>query len=77
MTDEDNKSVCALGINPEKIWTEFSKIDTILENTGKIVQRLDEQNGRIRSNEVKIAIIMSAGGVAIGIMTVLKLIGII
>jgi len=78
MTDNDskeNQAVCALGLDPEKVWTEFSKIDTVLENTNKIVKRLDEQNGRIRSNEVKIAVVMSASGVVIAVLTILKLMG--
>jgi len=78
MTDNDSKEnqvVCALGLDPEKVWTEFSKIDVVLENTNKIVKRLDEQNGRIRSNEVKIAIVMSASGVVIAVLTILKLMG--
>jgi len=78
MTDNDskeNQAVCPLGLHPEKVWTEFSKIDVVLENTNKIVKRLDEQNGRIRSNEVKIAIVMSASGVVIAVLTILKLMG--
>jgi len=72
---KENQAVCALGLDPEKVWTEFSKIDVVLENTNKIVKRLDEQNGRIRSNEVKIAIVMSASGVVIAVLTILKLMG--
>jgi len=49
------------------------------EKEGGVLFRIDktlkEQNGRLRSNEIKIAVIMSSGAISIAVLTILKLTG--
>jgi len=83
--ESDGEQLCALGLDAERVYTEFEKINNIKdkledwEKEGGVLFRIDktlkEQNGRLRSNEIKIAVIMSSGAISIAVLTILKLTG--